>query len=195
MQGVARKNCVVALLLLAVFVLALAPPALAEAERWVVYQGVPLDPDDLRQEACLGLCLAAASWDPGKAPFSVYARIRVRGAVLDALRGARFGKRNKEARWFVTLDEPDPESGESPKDMIPADDLSPEETVIRLAEQAQLREALAALSERERFILESWAEGELLKHVGARLGFSESRACQLAKRGLRRLKAMMERGA
>lgn len=52
--------------------------------------------------------------------------------------------------------------------------------------------ALRALSERERAIL--WAhdvDGETFAAIGARYGFSESRACQLRTVGLRRLRSLL----
>ena len=52
-----------------------------------------MDPEDLYQEACVGLTLAAEEFDESKGfQFATYAVWRCRGAILDALRGERRAK-------------------------------------------------------------------------------------------------------
>jgi RNA polymerase sigma factor for flagellar operon FliA len=58
-----------------------------EARRFLARRGQALPYDDLRGFGVEGLLQAALRFDPGRGiPFEAFARIRVRGAMLDALR-------------------------------------------------------------------------------------------------------------
>jgi RNA polymerase sigma factor (sigma-70 family) len=55
--------------------------------------------DDLVQTGTLGLIDAVRRYDPSKGiPFTAYARYRIRGAILDALRSADWATRNQRAQ-------------------------------------------------------------------------------------------------
>jgi RNA polymerase sigma-70 factor (ECF subfamily) len=170
-----------------------APLALAVADSWVAFHGAAMDADDLRQEACLGLCLAAASWSPEKGAFGPYARARARGAVLDALRAMRPGARRRPAPFPLSLEAPLADgSGIALAEVLAAEGPSPEELAVEAAEREEVRAALASLPPRERAVLELVAGGAPLRDAAARLGVSKSRASQLAGRGLKRLGDLLE---
>jgi len=62
--------------------------------------------DDLVSAGMLGLAQAAKSWDPERGvPFEKYARIRVRGAIVDDLRGRDWATRSvrSESRMLETV--------------------------------------------------------------------------------------------
>jgi RNA polymerase sigma factor FliA len=55
--------------------------------------------DDLLSAAMLGLAQAARSWDPGRgASFEHHAATRIRGALLDELRGADWASRSVRSK-------------------------------------------------------------------------------------------------
>lgn len=57
-----------------------------------------LDRDDLVSAGLLGLAQAARSWDPGRGvTFERYARVRIRGALLDELRSVDWATRSVRA--------------------------------------------------------------------------------------------------
>ena len=131
--------------------------------------------------------------------FAGYARMRIRGAIVDELRAQDWlSRRAREAwaaeageRWstsFVSLSEvtPSEESihlagGEDPMEVLDA----------RWARRA-LRAAIEQLPERERRIVGMYYfEGAKLKEIGAKLGVSEPRVSQLHTRALGRLRGML----
>jgi len=94
-----------------------------------------------------------------------------------------------DTRPLLSLDVPMDEDGESLlADAIPAEDrpdTSYEESQIRAA----TIQALGTLPEREQQAITMFYFRELpLKEVGAMLGVSESRACQLCGQGTKRLR-------
>lgn len=93
-------------------------------------------------------------------------RVRIHRDVIDNIvKVVRWSRRN----------EPD----EVPEVAEPEPDLA---LTIALAD------TLRRLSVVERACVQTIVTGETLREVGARLGFSESRACQIRRRALRRLR-------
>lgn len=155
--------------------------------------------DDRASAGALGLLDAARTWSPtGGASFRTHARTRIWGAIRDAARDADWVPRSERIAERRT--------GAAPVAMIvlgaEADDDIDEERQARdlartpedpnlecAAERARIeaadevRAALdrAELDWRERVLLGLRAQGRTLAQVGAELGVSESRACQLQR--------------
>jgi RNA polymerase sigma factor for flagellar operon FliA len=191
-----------------------------------------VDVDDLIQAGMIGLLEAAANYTDGRgASFETYAGIRIRGAMIDALRKLDWAPRsvhrksraaaaaireieNREGREArdaeiaaalgVTLEEyhsiaqdsaachlasMDDESSAievSDRDADPL--LDTENGALREA----VAEAIAGLPERERLVMSLYYDDELnLKEIGAVLGVSESRVCQLHGQALIRLRSRL----
>jgi RNA polymerase sigma factor FliA len=188
--------------------------------------------DDLIQAGMIGLLEAAAHFSSDRgASFETYAGIRIRGAMIDALRQLDWAPRSVHrkardvaeamraieaqqgraaedgevaAQLGITLQEyheivQDAASCHLSSldevagvDDIPGGDLDP----LLQAEGGALRtcvaEAIAALPERERLVMSLYYDDELnLKEIGAVLGVSESRVCQLHGQALVRLRGRL----
>lgn len=187
--------------------------------------------DDLVQAGTLGLIDAARKFDVSKdVTFGIYAKHRIRGAILDSLRqddpvsrDVRRKKRQIEAataqleqrlKREVTevevaaalnmdverlraiqlhlrgseqisasksLDEdmPDPQHPAPPEER-------PDSICARTELHNLVRNALAALPERHRRVLDSYFTGELtMKEIGCMMGVNESRVSQIRKAALK----------
>lgn len=90
---------------------------------------------------------------------------------------------------LLSLDQADPdEEGEIQR--VPAPGGDPAETVNRESLLKSLAAAIDLLPEREKLVLSLYYDEELhLKEIGAVLGVSESRVCQLHSQALARLRA------
>ncbi len=194
--------------------------------------------DDLIQSGMIGLLEAAQNFASNRgARFETYAGIRIRGAMLDALRKldwaprsvhrrsrevaaaiqaveARTGREAADtdiaAQLGVTLDEyheivrdgldchllrlddTDDDDNGTTLDRIRSDDPDPQSELFNEARQEAVVRAISFLPERERTVLSLYYEQEMsLKEVGAVLGVSESRVCQLQSRALLRLRGIL----
>jgi RNA polymerase sigma factor (sigma-70 family) len=123
-----------------------------------------LDVQDLIQIGRVGLCKAAAQWDPEAhpgVPFECYARLLVRGACLDAVKYLR------PAEQLL---------GEPLAEAVDLDALVDGRTVMRAAR---------ALPARERACLLGWAWDVYGYAIASRLGFrSPTRVSQLRARAV-----------
>lgn len=188
--------------------------------------------DDLIQAGMLGLLEAAAHYTADRgASFETYAGIRIRGAMLDALRkldwaprsvhrkarevaGAmraveeREGREAQDAEVAAELGLPLEEYHRIVQDaafcqVASLDDAAGAADIAdhgqdpgREAEQGELRTAMATaiagLPERERLVMSLYYDEELnLKEIGAVLGVSESRVCQIHGQALARLRSRL----
>lgn len=162
--------------------------------------------DDLLGAGTFGLVDALRkSTDRGPA-FDWYARIRIRGAVVDELRAQDWLTRR--ARTRVVKAQADGASGSVA--VIGFDDLpevqahgfvdesaaTPQEQVELRLERMALESAVAQLPEREAKIV-GWHyfEGVAFKTIATRLGVSEPRVSQLHARAIGRLRLTMEQRA
>lgn len=188
--------------------------------------------NDLIQAGMVGLLEAAAHYASDRgASFETYAGIRIRGAMIDALRKQDWAPRSVHrkaraaAQAIRTIENA---AGREARDaeIAAAMDISIEEyhrvlqdslacqlasmddaneahevadrdsDPMHEAESGALRlavaDAIANLPERERLVMSMYYDDELnLKEIGAVLGISESRVCQLHGQALVRLRARL----
>jgi len=189
-----------------------------------------VDVADLIQAGMLGLLEAAANFTANRgASFETYAGIRIRGAMIDALRKLDWAPRSvhrKTRAVAAVVREIERESGREARDAEIAERLgvSLEEyhailqdaATCRLTSldevtaaatpdaadpfretadedfRAALARAIEGLPEREKLVMSLYYGDELnLKEIGAVLGVTESRVCQLHGQALVRLKARL----
>ena len=163
--------------------------------------------DDLLAAGVFGLIdsLRKNGGDQG-ATFESYARIRIRGAILDELRTQDWLPRR--ARWAASGKVPASTGGEvAPIAVIGMDDLSQRERVLNLVDEEQedavtllekghdrqrLSQAIDQLPERERTIVRMhYFQGSRFKEIGEILGVSEPRVSQLHTRAMGQLKKLL----
>lgn len=195
-----------------------------------------VDVDDLIQAGMVGLLEASANFAPDRgATFETFAGIRIRGAMLDALRKLDWAPRSvhrkaraaEEAlreverelgaaasdaavaeRLGVPIDEyqrivrdaascrllslDEITDGDEAVEVIADGGLGPLGEVTGNAMRGALAHAIGELPERERLMMSLYYEQELnLKEIGAVLGVTESRVCQLHGQALSRLRARL----
>lgn len=131
---------------------------------------------DLVQAGTIGLIQAAEAWESARGiPFPVFARQRIRGAVLDSVR---------RRAWR--------ESGHAELSDVAAGAPAPDELAATSQAAGRLRGALLLLPERDRLVLILHFVGGLpLRQAGARIAVSKTRAAQLIRRSLRRLRRQL----
>lgn len=153
--------------------------------------------EDIQSAALEGLVRAAESFDPSRGvPFTAYAHQRVRGAVLDFLREWDHISRHFRATAKaldvdlplapLSLDQLAEDAGNQVPDRNACDALlkAEREQVI-----AHLETSAAVLSQRLRTVLFLYySEGKKLVEIGASLGVTESRACQMLNEAHTRLR-------
>jgi RNA polymerase sigma factor for flagellar operon FliA len=185
--------------------------------------------DDLIQAGMIGLLEAASHYNADRgASFETYAGIRIRGAMIDALRKLdwaprsvhrkareaalvtrqieeREGREARDAEIATALGVPLDEYNQILQDaaschMASLEEASgiadggadPEGETGRGALREAIAEAILSLPERERLVMSLYYDEELnLKEIGAVLGVSESRACQLHGQALIRLRSRL----
>jgi RNA polymerase sigma factor for flagellar operon FliA len=206
-----------------------------------MHQRLPpgIDLDELVSVAVIGLMEACSRFDPSRGvAFRTFAKSRMHGAIIDALRSGdwvprsvrrRLGMvdsasarlrdelgreptthevaarleigvervraaRDADTRPMVSLDAPaDDDDGGALLDHVAADDERADAALERRQVQALAIAALADLPPRERTALELfYLQGVPLKQIGASLGVTESRACQLCRQGARRVRSALE---
>jgi RNA polymerase sigma factor for flagellar operon FliA len=89
-------------------------------------------------------------------------------------------------------DDGDDSPGDRPGDRIAARDGDPERAMGEADLRAELARGIAELPERERMVMSLYYDDELnLKEIGAVLGVTESRVCQLHRQAVVRLRARL----
>ncbi|UVO52898.1 sigma-70 family RNA polymerase sigma factor [Sphingomonas sp. SUN039] len=140
--------------------------------------------DDLTQTGMVALVEAARRYEDRGFSFATYASVRVRGAMLDAMRAQRPGGRGA-AVHVGPLDQPEVENI---ADTAPLAD----EVFDTGGRAADMTVAMAQLPPREAQILSLYfVEGLGLDDIGARLGIGAARVCQIKKAGVARLRAVL----
>jgi len=194
--------------------------------------------DDLIQAGLIGLLEALRNYDASQgASFQTYARIRIRGAMLDEIRKNDWAPRSvhRKARMVSEVvrgienkagrDARDHEIAEamnlsldeyhlllqeaSGHRVYSYEELEVETTGGHIASLSQrdkgpleglqnenfkksLAEAIAGLPERERLVMALYYDEELnLREIGAVIGVSESRVCQIHSQAVIRLQSRM----
>ncbi len=174
--------------------------------------------EDLIQTGILGLIDAVRRYDPSKGiPFPAYARFRIRGAILDALRSLDWATRSQRTerkalagaisadgsveaqtshyRFFslgpvVSLSSRREAAEDVPAPDVPcAENLHPD----RLFEANEARElvtkALNVLPDRYRKVVVMYYSGDWsMRDIGRSLGVNESRVSQIHKAALGKMK-------
>ncbi len=195
-----------------------------------------VDVDELISVGTVGLIDAIDRFDPTRGvPFKGFADIRIRGSMVDYLRGIdpvsravrrkhdrlehkRSELRNRlgraptrdemahglelsvtdydsmvdQARLFtvVSADTPtDEDGGTTIVDQVSSGGPSVVDTWVEAELTDEIITAIGHLPEKERLVVTKfYLESRTLKEIGAELGFTESRACQLAKQGTARMR-------
>lgn len=162
-----------------------------------VLAGLPRDSGiemaDLIQAGNVGLLQAERSFSPEiGAPLAGYAKFRIRGEMLDAVR-----RNSRPMRAGIATQGSTAEDGTDLEALIPAPaDYSPFSIMARNQRAAILDEEVARLPERYRTVVRMRYTSEFsLREIGAALRVHESRACQLHQSALGRLRrALCKRG-
>jgi len=161
--------------------------------------------DDLIAAGTYGLIDSLRKNGESRGPtFEWYARIRIRGAILDELRSQDWLTRR--ARGLVEAHNGE---GHAPFSAVVAiDDLSeahrcwlhdettpsPLEAAEASADRAAIVAALRALGDRERLIVTlHYFQGVQLRDIASELGVSEPRISQLHSRAIGKLRAVLEK--
>jgi RNA polymerase sigma factor (sigma-70 family) len=154
-----------------------------EARRWRHVQTI--ETQDLVSEGSLALVKAARNYDPRLGHFRTYARIRVRGAITDAVR-TYVRKRTLDDGRYAEIGSIDASTSESENYAeIPDRRPSVEAQVVALDE---IR-GLAEIPAREREVLvRTVVYGDTLAEVAHDLGVGVNYAHRLAAQGAARLR-------
>ncbi len=195
-----------------------------------------VDVNELISVGTVGLIDSIDRFDPTRGvPFKGFADIRIRGSMVDYLRGIdpvsravrrkfdrlehkRAELRNRlgraptrdemarglelsvdaydnmvdQARLFsvVSIDAPtDDDGGTTIVDQVASGGPSVVDTWVEAELTEEIVTAIGHLPEKERLVVTKfYLESRTLKEIGAELGFTESRACQLAKQGTTRMR-------
>lgn len=133
--------------------------------------------DDLIQQATVGLLHAAERYDP-RSPvvFSVFARKRIWGAMMDA---------NRRRHYTNATAEPLDDAAE--RGAPPGHD----ERIDAERDARRLREAVAMLPRRERTVVALYYGGRLLREIGRELSLSERRISDLHAAAITHLRRTM----
>jgi RNA polymerase sigma factor (sigma-70 family) len=129
---------------------------------------------DLVQAGMVGLVQAAGSFERGRAPFRLFARARVRGAMLDSIR-----RRN----WIHA------QHAEVPVE-IRDGRAAADELAERAERVTRVRAALRTLPTQEARVIGGILDGDSLKLAAAELAISGPRASELKAQGIGRLKKL-----
>ena len=160
--------------------------------------------DDLVSAGMVGLIDAVDRFDPSRGvPFEAFARVRIRGAIIDELR--RLDGRGRLFWKRVRMGEPIAERSADALSLDRLVEIGTEPSVADASEPVleedlwhDVGEAVQALPDRERDVIRRYYGASLtLREIGYELGVSEARVCQLHARAIahlrRRLVTMPER--
>jgi RNA polymerase sigma factor for flagellar operon FliA len=154
-----------------------------------------LDPQDLEQDARLGLMDAALKFDARRnAAFGTNARRRIRGAIIDGLR--RTDHLSRDERTSIKAEGADAPAGAlHPKtaDEIPGVLVAPDRYAVEAERDRLLHDAICTLPARWRIVIRAYYHGgKTMREIGLGLGVNESRVSNIRARALRRLRQRLE---
>ena len=140
--------------------------------------------DDLLSAGYAALVHAARGYDDERGvPFARFAAARVRGALLDELRGLDWASRSVRQRAVVFSLQGFATVGAD--DMVTEPGAGPEELLIRRERLGYLRDAIDALPERLRAVVQGYFfEERPMARIAEELGVTESRVSQLRAEAL-----------
>jgi len=149
------------------------------------------DVEDLVSEGCLALTSAATRYRPkdhGGAPFSAYARFRVRGAMLDFVGGKNW-ERAKRTDSLDTFERED-------ETFIEPDSLrvqpQTEATIDSSRLTSQLRSAIAQLPARlQTVVILRYHQGAQFDAIAHAIGVKQTRASNLHVQALTELRSIL----
>lgn len=160
--------------------------------------------DDLMAAGTYGLLDALRKHQTERGPaFEWYARVRIRGAILDELRTQDWLTRRARTR----ATDANEGRGSSGAAVVGIDDLpestraglsdttesTPFDHLVTAREQSALAGAVSQLKERERMIVTLYYfQGVQFKTIAAKLGVSEPRISQLHSRAMGQLRELLE---
>ncbi len=151
-----------------------------------------IEMSDLMQAGNLGLLQAARSFEPGRgAPLAGYAKYRIRGEMLDMVR------RNMGRRQAQPAGNGEADNGWDWESRIPAHpDSSPQAGLLGRQRTEIIKEEIERLPEKYQVVVRMRYSREMtLRQIGSALSVNESRACQIHRLALNRLKrALSNRG-
>ncbi|MEM9194096.1 MAG: sigma-70 family RNA polymerase sigma factor [Myxococcota bacterium] len=181
-----------------------------------------VDTDELLAFGFQGLLEARSRYDPSRGvQFNTYAYYRVRGAVIDGLRKMIRGPRGRftaaaakdricEDTAIALGQTPGTRTGREAAGAlgnalskitsafvlahteVKPPEPSPESVLLTTEEQGRVRDAVAALGERERALVRGfYFEGRRFDEVAAELGISKSWASRLHSKALRELRELL----
>lgn len=186
-----------------------------QARRLQQQIGRKADIEDLVSDAWVGAIDAVDRFDPAQATnpnnwqqsLRTFAARRIAGAMLDALRERDHLSRTQRSGASRIYADPAPprsldemrahrgHGGDSPSsdfDDVPVTDEAAERAFSQLEYSVALRQAMATLQANHRDVLHLYYfEGQALHMIGAKYGFTESRACQVLRDARLRLRAAL----
>jgi len=174
--------------------------------------GQALDEDDLRAEGRLAVLEALSTYQGYGIEPKTWVRTRIRQRMIDAVRRMDLRSRDEmrlavrhaagettdtpeenrgrmvAARRLVSIDARTADTGPMVDRMRDRRTRLADELTYERARSRQLRAAIDALPERQRQAIEMGLfNGMALREIGACMGISESRVCQLQKRAVQHL--------
>lgn len=152
---------------------------------------MPMPAEDIESAAMLGLVQAARAWRPDGKPFTVFAEWRIKGAILDDAREADdLSRDHRQAVKAGKLEAPRRESMDD--ELISrriAGDVGGGTSVGEWMSATEMHQLLRHLPRRMQTVVRRYLVDDLsLAEVGAELGVTESRACQIFREAKERLR-------
>jgi RNA polymerase sigma factor (sigma-70 family) len=143
--------------------------------------------DESEQEARIALWQAASSFDPAKGDFAGFASIVVRNHLRNVFNSAKRRSVEITALDAPASDDPDAEI-DSPKNSL----VSPEASPLLDAERADIRTVLQtgleSLTESQKQVLMSYADGDSFAEIARRDGVSKAAVRQMAERAANQIR-------
>lgn len=156
---------------------------------------------DLVGFGVIGLMDALEKFQPERGlRFETYGSRRIRGAMADGIRSLQWLPRGAATRASRVIEQVVPVDfhtaltpvGAPLRDALPEDEESVLERLEREADHAEVARAVGELPERERAVIERYYyQRRSLADIGAELGVTESRVCQVHRAALRLLEDLL----
>lgn len=166
----------------------------------VFNEGIRVDYDDALGYGGIGLCKAAMQYDDTKgASFKTYAKLRIRGSIIDGIRSFdRIDRETGEPRAItllnghrgISIDMPIGDDGFTLADTLADDTRSREDVYVEYDERVEAitkaHELLNLFKPKERFVVTEWLGGRTLSDIANELSLTESRVCQIKNGAFRK---------